>query len=130
MKYILKHSELLKTSKNLICDNRSSLKQLDMMHHFRLLLWSSWDYALLGYYAAFGGNSLQTFWDNILVPSSLVKKSKKKGFEICAFLWYDTAYGGDPLPTFWEKLLIPSSGSRNSRRKDFLIPEDGTDRLS
>jgi hypothetical protein len=52
-----------------------------------------------------------------------------QGFEICAFLRYDIAYGGDSLPAFWEKLSVPSSWSRNSR-KDFLIPEDGTGRLS
>jgi hypothetical protein len=33
--------------------------------------------ALLGYKAALSGNSLPTFWDNISVPSSTVKKSKK-----------------------------------------------------
>ena len=81
----------------------------------------------MGYYAAYGGNSLLMFWDNILFPSSYVKKSKKKGFEICAFLRYDTAYRGDSLPTFWEKLPVPSLGSRKSERKDFLIPEDSTD---
>jgi hypothetical protein len=32
-------------------------------------------YALLGYYAAYGGNSLPTFPDNLSVPSSGVKKS-------------------------------------------------------
>ena len=34
--------------------------------------------ALLVYYAALSGNSLPTFWDNILIPSSRVKKSKKR----------------------------------------------------
>jgi len=29
--------------------------------------------ALLGYYAACGGNSLPTFWDNLPVPSSRAK---------------------------------------------------------
>ena len=33
--------------------------------------------ALLGYYAAQSGNSVPTFRDNISVPSSRVKKSKK-----------------------------------------------------
>jgi hypothetical protein len=33
---------------------------------------------LLGYYAALNGNPLPTFWDSISVPSSGVKKSKKK----------------------------------------------------
>jgi len=32
--------------------------------------------ALLGYYAAYSGNSLPTFQDNLLVPSSKVKISK------------------------------------------------------
>ena len=35
--------------------------------------------ALLGYYTASNGNPLPTFRDNVLVPSSTVKKSKKKG---------------------------------------------------
>jgi len=34
--------------------------------------------ALLGYYAAYSGNSLLTFRDNLSVPSSWVKKSKKR----------------------------------------------------
>jgi hypothetical protein len=33
---------------------------------------------LLGYYAASNGNPLPTFRDNVSVPSSRVKKSKKK----------------------------------------------------
>jgi hypothetical protein len=36
--------------------------------------------ALLGHYAAYGAHSLPTFRYNISVPSSRVKKSKKKGF--------------------------------------------------
>jgi hypothetical protein len=37
--------------------------------------------ALLGYYTVLSsnpGNPLPTFWDNLSVPSSMVKKSKKK----------------------------------------------------
>jgi hypothetical protein len=34
--------------------------------------------ALLGYYAALSGNSVPTFWDNLSVPFSRVKKSKEK----------------------------------------------------
>ena len=33
---------------------------------------------LQGYYAPSSGNSLQTLWDNLLVPSSGFKNSKKK----------------------------------------------------
>jgi hypothetical protein len=33
---------------------------------------------LLGYYTMYSGNSLLKLWDNIVVPSSRVKKSKKK----------------------------------------------------
>jgi hypothetical protein len=36
--------------------------------------------ALLGYYAALSGSSVRTFRDNFLVPSSRVKKFKKKVF--------------------------------------------------
>jgi hypothetical protein len=35
-------------------------------------------YALLGYYAKSCGNYLPTFRDNVSVPSSRVKKSKKE----------------------------------------------------
>jgi hypothetical protein len=42
--------------------------------------------ALLGYYAASGGNPLPTFWDNVSVPSSRVQKSKKKVKEEKDFL--------------------------------------------
>ena len=35
--------------------------------------------ALVGYYEAYGGNSLPTFRENLLVPSSTVKNSKKRG---------------------------------------------------
>jgi len=35
---------------------------------------------LLGHYAVYSGNSLPTFRDNISVPSSSVKKSKKARF--------------------------------------------------
>jgi hypothetical protein len=33
---------------------------------------------LFGYYKVYSGNSLLKFWDNTVVPSSRVKKSKKK----------------------------------------------------
>jgi hypothetical protein len=36
--------------------------------------------ALLGYYPVSSGNSLPTFRDNLSVPSSRIKKSKKKAF--------------------------------------------------
>jgi hypothetical protein len=35
---------------------------------------------LLGNYGASNGNPLPTFWDNILVSSSRVKKYKKRDF--------------------------------------------------
>jgi len=38
--------------------------------------------ALLGYYAASSGNSLQTFRDNLSVPPSRVKKSRNVGKEL------------------------------------------------
>jgi hypothetical protein len=34
-------------------------------------------YTVRGYYTACGGNSLSVFWENLLVPSSRVKKSMK-----------------------------------------------------
>ena len=36
--------------------------------------------ALLGYYVELSGNPVTTFRENLLVPSSRVKKSKKKPF--------------------------------------------------
>jgi len=35
--------------------------------------------SFLGCYAAWNGKSLLTFWDNLLVPSSRVKKSLEDG---------------------------------------------------
>ena len=44
--------------------------------------------ALLGFYAANNRNSLPTFRDNLSVPSSAVKKSKKKaGYTLVNFLY-------------------------------------------
>jgi hypothetical protein len=47
--------------------------------------------ALLGYYTAYSGNSLPMFWDNLPVPSSVVKQIKtwisghlKKGPTVCS----------------------------------------------
>ena len=42
--------------------------------------------ALLGYYAAYSDNSLPTFRDKLSVPSSRVKKSKKKTGFLFGFL--------------------------------------------
>jgi len=42
--------------------------------------------ALLGYYAAYSGNSLSTFRDNLSVPSSGVKKSMKKTVFLLGYL--------------------------------------------
>jgi hypothetical protein len=36
--------------------------------------------AVLGHYATLSGSSVLMFWYNLLVPSSRVKKSKKKAF--------------------------------------------------
>jgi len=43
------------------------------LHDFRLLREEDKNCTLLGYYAASSGNFLQTFWDNLLVPSSKFK---------------------------------------------------------
>jgi len=40
--------------------------------------WSCETFALLRYYAEMSGNSLPTHRDNLLVPSSRVKKSKQR----------------------------------------------------
>jgi hypothetical protein len=47
--------------------------------------------ALLGYYAALSGGSVPRFRDNLSVPSSRIKKSKKKGY---------AALCGSSVPTF------------------------------
>jgi hypothetical protein len=60
--------------------------------------------ALLGYYAALIFSSLPTFRDNLSVPYSMVKKSKK--------------------------LYFPSSKVKKSNFFDILTLEDVTDRLS
>jgi hypothetical protein len=38
----------------------------------------------LGYYAAYGGNFLTTFRDNLSIPSSGVKKSKRELVKIAS----------------------------------------------
>ena len=40
-------------------------------------------FALLGFYEAYSGNSIPTFRDNLSVPSSRVKQSKKMGLIGC-----------------------------------------------
>jgi hypothetical protein len=40
-------------------------------------------FALLGFYEAYSGNSIPTFRDNLSVPSSTIKQSKKKGLIGC-----------------------------------------------
>jgi hypothetical protein len=52
--------------------NRQKLKQ---PHGNRIYLEN---FALLGHYTVSNANPLQTCWDNISVPSSRVKKTKKK----------------------------------------------------
>ena len=52
---------------------------------------------LLGYYAALSGNSLPTFQDDLSVPSSRVKKSKKReesmtGVNSHSFLFWDAVH--------------------------------------
>ena len=42
--------------------------------------------ALLGYYAAYSGNSLSTFRDNLSVSSSRVRKSMKKTVFLLGYL--------------------------------------------
>ena len=51
-----------------------SVKQDTFTTHFPklIIIWGNYhnaeNYALLGYYTACSGNSLQTFWDNLSVP--------------------------------------------------------------
>ena len=89
--------------------------------------------ALLGYYAAYTGNSLQTFRNNLSFPPSRVKKSEKKpphrrvlyvisGFlrevdEISSLLGYHATYIGNFVPTFRDSI----SGQR-SRILEFSDP--------
>jgi hypothetical protein len=52
--------------------------------------------ALLGYYAVLNGNPLPTFWDNVSVPSSRVKKSKEKRKPASQYVIYiGEGVGGD-----------------------------------
>ena len=45
---------------------------------FKLPLWSRWELCSLGYYTVYSGNSLSMFRNNLLVPSSSFRQSKKK----------------------------------------------------
>ena len=76
--------------------------------------------ALLGYYAAYIGNSLPTFRDNLSFPPSRVKESEKKaphrsvlcvisGFlrevdKISSLLGYHATYIGNFVPTFRDNI--------------------------
>jgi hypothetical protein len=54
--------------------------------------------AVLGYYAASNGNPLSTFRDNVSVPFSRVKKSKKKSKK---------TYFGLLDPGRWDRYVFP-----------------------
>jgi hypothetical protein len=80
--------------------------------------------ALLGYYAALCGSSVPTFRDNLSVPSSRVKKSKKKATFLdflTTLLGYYAALCGRPVSTFRDNLSVPSSRDKNSEKKVFLL---------
>jgi hypothetical protein len=64
---------------------------------------------LLGYYAASNGNPLPTFRDNVSVPFSMVKKSKKKKNY--------AASNGNSLPTFRDDVSVRSSRTKKSKKK-------------
>jgi hypothetical protein len=79
----------------------------------------------LGYYEALSGNSVPTFRDNLTVPSSRVKKSKKVDFLI---LEDGTNKSSRNVGT-----VLPLNAEYYPRRAhflDFLTLEDWTDRLS
>jgi hypothetical protein len=100
--------------------------------------------ALLEYYARHIGNSLPTFRDNLLVPSSRVKESKKKPShrrvlsvisdfrrevdEMCSLLGYCGTYIGNLVPTFRDNLSAPIF--KGQEFLGFLTLEGGTERMS
>jgi hypothetical protein len=59
--------------------------------------------ALLGYYTALSGSSVPTFRDNLSVPYSRVKKSKKKAF-------------------FWDFLTLEDGRDKLSRNVGTELP--------
>ena len=66
---------------------------------------------LLGYYTAFSGNSLLTFWDNLSVPSSTVKKSKRENRRWLKLTETVFFFGTCPSSNFLKKCDILKSGS-------------------
>jgi len=51
--------------------------------------------ALLGNYAAYSGNSLPKFWDQLSVPSSIVMKWKTKANKTWYTIYIGKVLGGD-----------------------------------
>jgi hypothetical protein len=62
-------------------------------------------WALLGYYAASRGSSVPTFRNNISVPLSKVKKSKKKDFLVLLDAWR------------WDRYIVPKRRYRITIRR-------------
>jgi len=62
--------------------------------------------ALLGYYAAYSGNSLLMFQDNLSVLSKKVK----------IFTLEDVVHSGNSLLMFWDNLLVPYTGVKKAQR--------------
>jgi len=80
--------------------------------------------AVLEYYAAYSGNSVKTFRDNLSDPFGRVRKFKTwisgslcNVGEICALVGYCAVYSGNSLPTFRD-ISVPSSRVKNPDLED------------
>jgi len=64
----------------------------------------------------------------------MISDFRREAAENCALLGYYAASGGNLLPTFRHSPSVPPSGFKNQKPvapiRRFLIPKDGTDRLS
>jgi hypothetical protein len=72
---------------------------------------------LLGYYTVSSGDPLPTFRDNVSVPHSRVKKSKKQKS--------NAASNGNPLPTFRDKVSIQHSRVKKSKKQKSNAASNG-----
>jgi hypothetical protein len=74
---------------------------------------------LLGYYAAYRGNSLPTFRDNLSVPSSRIKKYKEKSLFPLVFLDYRLRH----IPEERRSHLLRKVNLK-SRREEYVVREN------
>ena len=69
-----------------------------------------WDLHSSGTYTVHSGNSLQMFWDNLLIPASRIKKSKREK-NTTDITWNNIFLGLYPSPNFLKMYDISEADS-------------------